>query len=68
MCYKQADMDNNGRIDFKEFCGICDQISLSDELLGGGGRATLWGYADREGRGTIDFQEFLAAVIGSLSI
>ena len=29
---KQADMDGNGRVDFSEFCTICDMLGLTDEV------------------------------------
>jgi len=37
------------------------------QVLGGGGIKTLFHFADKDDSGVIDFQEFLAAVVGNIT-
>jgi len=64
--FKKTDRDNSGRIDMEEFVGVCEEIGLSKAVIGTEGQKVLFSLCDKDGGGSIDFNEFLNTLVGNL--
>mmetsp|Transcript_38226 Transcript_38226/g.95690 ORF Transcript_38226/g.95690 Transcript_38226/m.95690 type:complete len:287 (-) Transcript_38226:143-1003(-) len=64
--FKKTDRDNSGRIDLEEFVGVCEEIGLSGSVIGPQGQKVLFSLCDKDGGGSIDFNEFLNTLVGNL--